>query len=466
MSSLLSGMGPYCLNNFCEALEMPSLHKKTFNKFANRLYTQNQRLSNEIFSKAASIVRKEHIGLYSLEVGEDYVIDISVSFDGSWLTRGHKSLIGIGCMIDVVTGLIIDGHVCSLHCHICAQAGEFIRRETPHRYKQWKQAHITKGECTINFAGSSGMMEVKAAEVLWSRSVERHKLLYTTMVSDGDSKAHTMLLELMPYSPDEEVQKEDCINHVGKRLGAALRNAVSDNSKREVTLGGRGRGRLTAKAIRRLQIYYSRAIRAGKTPEEMRRNIMASVHHGYSTDDLPQHMFCPPGPDLCFYKKSIAEHMYPSGHKKRVHTPLDYNLLHPYLAPIYERLASLELLKKCQLKTTQNPNESFYHSVWSRCSKKNFHSLKRVEFALFSAAAEFNDGPVGLAVIKRSLGFQVGEHGHRVGQARMRKRLYKSTQEQQQKAKKRKKVTAAAREKARQEKEAEEGGPAYLSGIF
>ncbi|RUS68776.1 hypothetical protein EGW08_023461 [Elysia chlorotica] len=219
MSSLLSGMGPYCLNNFCEALEMPSLHQKTFNKFANRLYSQNQRLSNEIFSKAASIVRREHIRLYSLEVSEDDVIDISLSFDGSWLTRGHKSLIGIGCVIDVVTGLVIDGHVCSLHCHICAQTGKFIRRETPQRYLQWKQEHIARGECTINFAGSSGLMEVKAAEVLWSRSIEPHKLRYTTIVSDGDSKAHTRLLELMPYGPDEEVLKEDCINHVGKRLG-------------------------------------------------------------------------------------------------------------------------------------------------------------------------------------------------------------------------------------------------------
>ena len=44
---------------------------------------------------------------------------------------------------------------------------------------------------------------------------------------------------------------------------------------------------LTAETIRKLQIYYSRAIRGGKTAEETRRNILASIRGRYSTDDLP-----------------------------------------------------------------------------------------------------------------------------------------------------------------------------------
>lgn len=129
---------------------------------------------------------------------------------------------------------------------------------------------------------------------------------------------------------------------------------------------------------------------------------------------------------------------------------------------IYERLASNELPTKCQLKTTQNPNdiESFCHSVWSRCSKDNFHSLKRVEFAFFQL--RLNSTAVKLAWLKTkgSLGLQEG------GQARLQKRLYQSTHEQTQGAKKRKKIAAAAKKKARQEKEAEEGGPAYQPGMF
>ena len=136
MASLLPGMGPHSFNNFCESLEMPGLHQKTFNNIAKRLYSQNDRLADQVFSTAATFVRREHIRQYALDIGKDDIIDISVSFDGSWLTRGHKSLIGIGCVIDVLTGLILDGHVCSLHCHICAQSGAFVKRETPHRYER------------------------------------------------------------------------------------------------------------------------------------------------------------------------------------------------------------------------------------------------------------------------------------------------------------------------------------------
>ncbi|KAK3782247.1 hypothetical protein RRG08_048705 [Elysia crispata] len=68
-------------------------------------------------------------------------------------------------------------------------------------------------------------------------------------------------------------------------------------SKKGVTLGGRSHDSLTAETIRKLQIYYSRAIREDKTVKEMRRNILASIYH--SSNDLPQHQFCPPGPDSC-----------------------------------------------------------------------------------------------------------------------------------------------------------------------
>ncbi|GFO12967.1 hypothetical protein PoB_003947200 [Plakobranchus ocellatus] len=170
MASLMSGMGPYSFNSFCEYMEMPGLHQKTFNKFAKRIYSQNERLGDRIFREAAALVRQEHMRQFHLNLDDDSLLDISVSFDGSWLTRGHKSLIGIGCVIDVLTGLIIDGHVMSLHCHVCARTGTWVKRETPQRYEHWLEEHVRSGECTVNFEGSSGMMEVQAAVVLWSRS--------------------------------------------------------------------------------------------------------------------------------------------------------------------------------------------------------------------------------------------------------------------------------------------------------
>ena len=44
------------------------------------------------------------------------------------------------------------------------------------------------------------------------RSIEKHKLRYTTILCDGDSKAYDAVKGV--YGPDIKVEKEDYINHV------------------------------------------------------------------------------------------------------------------------------------------------------------------------------------------------------------------------------------------------------------
>ena len=84
------------------------------------------------------------------------------------------------------------------------------------------------------------MMEVEAARVLWRRSVEKHKLRYVTMPSDGDSKTFNVLNSIKSYGDNLEIDREECVNHVRKHLGTALWNVVSNCQKRKVTLGGTG----------------------------------------------------------------------------------------------------------------------------------------------------------------------------------------------------------------------------------
>lgn len=80
-----------------------------------------------------------------------------------------------------------------------------------------------KEKCDINHAGSSNAMEVAAAKVIWERS-KSGKLRYVTMLSDGDSKAYDAVRDMKPYGDDDDLQikKEECLNHVAKRLTAAL----------------------------------------------------------------------------------------------------------------------------------------------------------------------------------------------------------------------------------------------------
>ena len=65
-----------------------------------------------------------------------------------------------------------------------------------------------------NFRGTSGGMEVEAAEILWNRSLERN-LRYMTMVFDSDSKSLKYLTNQRVYG-DVELHKEECINLVAK----------------------------------------------------------------------------------------------------------------------------------------------------------------------------------------------------------------------------------------------------------
>ena len=92
--------------------------------------------------------------------------------------------------------------------------------------------------CSINFTGSAGAMEPLGTLELFQRSVS-HKLRYKYMISDGDSKTHSFLISESVYGsePENQVQKLDCIGHVQKRLGTALRNLKTHTRDRSLQTG-------------------------------------------------------------------------------------------------------------------------------------------------------------------------------------------------------------------------------------
>ncbi|GFV84894.1 uncharacterized protein TNCV_4298761 [Trichonephila clavipes] len=78
-------------------------------------------------------------------------VDISVSFDGSCLTRGHTSLIGIACVIDILTGYVIDFEVMCKVCRNCS-VGKRELGESSAEYGIWFEGH--RKDCDINHSGS------------------------------------------------------------------------------------------------------------------------------------------------------------------------------------------------------------------------------------------------------------------------------------------------------------------------
>ena len=137
-----------------------------------------------------------------------------------------------------------------------------------------------------------------------------------------------------------KIEKGECINHLGKRLGTALRKirdqvvveskTKSGKTRRVKQMGGKRK--LTDTVIAKLQKYYSTTIRrhVGGTVTGLRNDIYSSFLHCSSTDDNPQHHLCPKRADSwCFYQKALANNTAVPSHKTmKVHFDLPSDLRH------------------------------------------------------------------------------------------------------------------------------------------
>ncbi|GFW15752.1 uncharacterized protein TNCV_3582501 [Trichonephila clavipes] len=283
------------------------------------------------------------------------ITDLSVSFDGTWLTRGHTSLIGVGCVIDMLTGYVVDFEVMSKVCRHCSVAKNKLGQSSA-EFSIWYEGH--KSECDINHLGSSTSMEMEAALTLWKRSTSLG-FRYITVLSDGDS----------------------------------LRSTVKDCRAQGISLGGKAHGSLKEATIKKLTTYYQKAILRNKGDvNAMKTAIYATLLHSISTDAKPQHSKCPAGENSwCFYQSAIANGEKPNNHKLNVGTPINEKFLTKIL-PIYQRLASNELLERCIRCGTQNANESLHSMIWAKCPKEIFVNKRRVKRAVTEAVCEYNKG--------------------------------------------------------------------------
>ena len=78
-------------------------------------------------------------------------------------------------------------------------------------YIEWQKAH--ESQCSKNFHRSSPAMESEGALMLWRRSEQQLSLRYTTLISDGDAKTHSLLCHEDPYD-EAAIEMHDCVCHV------------------------------------------------------------------------------------------------------------------------------------------------------------------------------------------------------------------------------------------------------------
>ena len=71
-------------------------------------------------------------------------------------------------------------------------------------------------------------MESDAAVEMFQLSKTLHNLQYTSYIGDGDSKIFKNITDATPYE-NITIVKEECVDHVQKRMATRLRNLKKKN---------------------------------------------------------------------------------------------------------------------------------------------------------------------------------------------------------------------------------------------
>ena len=299
-------------------------------------------------------------------------------------------------------------------------------------------------------------MEAEGWRRLWERSMDKCKFRYTTVVSDGDSKAFTSVSNMKPYGEDVEIINEKCMNHASKKVGKALRDFVQQKCRERKGVSGKKLGSLTAKVIGKLQEYYLYAILHNLGNLEMKRAIFATLYHCSSTDDAPTHHLCPPGDESwCFFKRAEAKGTEPESHQVKRETYIRVEIREE-LEKIYEKYSRDELLSRFTGKT-QNANESLHHVLWAYASKNVFYGHDRLKYLIAKGIMQFNHG-------NTVPGYSgLGEVGMAVAVSKDKDRIRNDLYVTQQKEERRSKRRRTLEEEARKRREE---GTTYEAGGF
>ena len=300
----------------------------------------------------------------------------AVSYDGTWHKHGHGSHFGVGVAVDVQSGLVLDTQVLSNYCHRC----EVGPKPTSPNYIQWRASH----GCQKNFDGSSNVMEAEAAVATFRRSVANRGLVYSKMLCDGDAKSNQKVNEADLYG--FPITKEDCINHMSKRVFNAL-ETIKNSNKKELNR------KLTKPVIeKRTNTYATNLKHNAPDVIQMPNDVHGGILHMMSTDDDTQHHLCPPGlKSWCFFQPALALGEEPRKHRTSIRANV------AFLLPIVDRLTQPDLLKQCAAMQTQNANECFNSLIWARCPKTEFASRRHC-------------GPTSIYSVLQAMGVSVGHY--------------------------------------------------------
>lgn len=257
--SIIDDFGLAGLRRLLGLLGMPSIGKY---KYYRRLRYNVDAMKTHLKTMQGKVhqsIRKYYEEHTSNVPDEDGVLNIDILYDGSWVKRGHTSKVGIGVIIEVCTGFVVDYEVLSKHCFHCSrQEGKLkAKKITEEEFRTWNTTH--ERVCTRNYEGTSGGMEAKGSTRMFGRSLGL-KFRYEHFVGDGDSTAYKSVIAMNNgegHYENTKVKKLECIYHVQKRMGTRLRKLGDEERIEMKTKTGTtirrsvlgGRNKVTDKAI-------------------------------------------------------------------------------------------------------------------------------------------------------------------------------------------------------------------------
>lgn len=215
-------------------------------------------------------------------------------------------------------------------------------------------------------------------------------IFVTSPLSEMETASHSKVsVKPILMHLNTRSKKSDCVGHVQKRMGSALRKVKKDHGKRKLSDGRTigGAGRLTEQLCDDFQRYYGNALRDNLgNLQGMVKATKAILHHSWSTDETPDHDYCPEGESSwCKFQRANALGQTPPAHRTTIPTAVG-----KVIQPVFDRLSEESLLRRCLKGSTQNRNESLHATIWDRCPKSQSGTPKIVETAVCLAVINFN----------------------------------------------------------------------------
>ena len=136
----------------------------------------------------------------------------------------------------------------------------------------------------------------------------------------------------------------------------------------------------------------------------MKKAIYAAWYHVSSSEKDHFHVHCPVGPNSwCSYQCDLANGTSTYKPGKGLHPAVI-----KFVKGVFDDLSSDELLSKCLHGKTQNQNEAFNGTIWTRIPKTKFVAFKVFELSVLDAVPHFNIGNLATLLIFDKLGIKRG----------------------------------------------------------